>query len=92
MLQVAPVFIFPKAASPVNHRDASIRDLTGEVAGVEVRHEAAHLAILDLEDAYPIVGDSIPVGGPLRRPPSAAPSSVANTLRKVEFISPKVLR
>jgi hypothetical protein len=46
----------------------SVHDLGGEGAGVEVRHEAANLATLDLQNAHPFVRGGVAVGGTLRRP------------------------
>jgi hypothetical protein len=39
----------------------SIHDLGSEAAGVEVGHEAAHLAALYLQDAHALIGDGVSV-------------------------------
>ena len=69
-----------------------VYDLRREGAGIEVRYETTNLAALDLKDAYAVVGDNVAVRSTLRGPLERRPSSVAKTLRKVDFISPKVLR
>jgi hypothetical protein len=55
----------------------TVHDLGGEVAGVEVGHEATDLAAFYLEYTHTVVGDGIAVGGalggPLQRRTRAVP-------------------
>src|SRR5215213_193105 len=50
-----------------------VHDLGGEVASIEVGHEAANLATLELEDTHTLVGNPIPVRSTLRRPLKSRP-------------------
>jgi hypothetical protein len=51
----------------------SVHDLGGEVASVEVGHEAADLVALYLQDAHTVVGDGVAVRGALRHPLERGP-------------------
>src|SRR5215217_2576503 len=51
----------------------SVHDLGSKVAGVKVRHEAANLFTLYLQNAYALVGNGIAVGGSFGRPLKSRP-------------------